>query len=63
MQGVIQNEVRALASALLKYLIVMLEELKALQEKMNKAREEAFEKYEKMYNEYCNKIFRENRIL
>ena len=34
----------------------MLEELKKLQEKMNKAREEAFEKYEKMYDEYCEKI-------
>ena len=34
----------------------MLEELKKLQEEMNKARKEAFEKYEKMYDEYCEKI-------
>lgn len=36
--------------------MIMLEELKKLQEKMNKAREEAFEEYEKMYDEYYNKI-------
>ena len=34
----------------------MLDELKKLQEEMSKAREEAFEKYEKMYDECCEKI-------
>ena len=34
----------------------MLEELKKLQEEMNKAREEAFDKYGKIYNECCEKI-------
>ena len=34
----------------------MLEELKKLQEEMSKAREEAFDKYGKIYNECCEKI-------
>ena len=34
----------------------MLEELKKLQEELHEAKLEAFEKYEELYNNYCEKI-------